>query len=275
MIPMINYMIQLIIEIIRNGVIFLKQEIIQKQLSKLKDLQNLKIPKNAKFVRLHIPMILQDLNEALAFGLRSEKDQFDEIKEGSDLSLYTLNATDKWHYFQSVNKANIYVMESHDENAMEDPNLQWWNSYETMPCFIEVLIPEMFLLPSLSYLNMLEDKGELKKHVSWKDSLKKHGTVSMMGFIPREWIVSFTIMADGKLLYEELIGPSNLYMKEYIQWVDTGAKGSLQNAELMMRIQKSNMIGTWYMEQMPELFTINEVQISGEKKQIEIKIQSF
>lgn len=249
---------------------------VKKGLHKLKQMQDQKIQKDEKLVRLYFPTILQELNTFLALGIQSESVNFDSIT-GEEVSYdkFSIELTDKWHLFQATNLANLYVLNEHGEDALLDPNLQWWNSYETMPCMVEVMIPESFLIPSMSHLNFMDEHSINKKNVSWKDSLIKHGTVATIGHIPRDWIVSFTVMGDGKFLFDQFLNPNSPYMKDYEQWKSCGVKGKVQPRELLHKIQESPMIGTWYMEQMPELFILKEVQFTGETRQIALKIEEY
>lgn len=229
------------------------------------------ITNNDKQVRLFYPTTIQYLNLLLNNGIRTNMDSL-ELEEK------VISLTNKWHYFETFNQANLFSLERHGEGALTSSKTQWWTTFETMPCYLELHIPTSVLLPDLSYLNSNYFKKQVRLNTShervlkWEDSLSQHGKVAVPFGIPREWIVAFTILPDIEFFFKHITSKDSQYMKDYLNWKEGKGIGKVKMKEMLEWEKDFSYNSTWYMEGFPKYFFIDEFQVNEDKRKMFLNI---
>lgn len=169
--------------------------------------------------------------------------------------------TNKWHYFYAFNATNSYMSDKYGDDWLEDnQEFQWWVTGETLPCYIECKVPTGLLiadedfLASRYFVNKLKSAMKKGKDLTydWMECLAHYGTVGVIGGIKPEHIVSFTVMADIRVLHEYFLDEKSQYVKEFRKWQLGKGKGKLNAIDLMKIEMKSDYNGTWWIKDLPK-----------------------
>jgi hypothetical protein len=153
--------------------------------------------------------------------------------------------TNKWHYFYA-NSATIKYMDIN----------YWWNTFETLPCYVECRIPkalliadEDFIFTSYFFKKIKSAKNKnLDLTVNWMECLSQYGTVGVLGAIDPKYIVSFTVLGDVHLFAQNFMIQESQYLKDYEKWQEGKGKGKLKLQDLLNIEQQSDLNGTWWLD---------------------------
>ena len=168
--------------------------------------------------------------------------------------------TNKWHYFYAFNATNSFMDDKYGEEYLENhPDLQWWVTGETLPCYVECKIPKSLLVAdedffaSRYFVNKLKSAVKKGKDLTydWMECLSQYGTVGVLGGVKPEYIVSFTVMADIRIFHEYFLDDNSQYVKEYKRWQLGKGKGKMTAKDLMKIEMKSDYNGTWWIKDLP------------------------
>ena len=177
--------------------------------------------------------------------------------------------TDKWHYYYAVSSIAIR-MENDEIEFSENP---------VFPVYFEVEVPKAMLLPDEDFLvasrlinNRMKKAQRTNKDfsVDWQECLAHYGTVAVMGAVKREWITSFTILADGKYLYSNFIDEKCQYYKDSRKWQQGKGKGKMKLLDLLHLEAQTDLNGTWWLKDFPDGLFVEGVKL-GDRGQIQIR----
>lgn len=168
--------------------------------------------------------------------------------------------TNKWHYFYAYTATDEYMNRKYGEDYIHNPEYQWWNTFETLPCYIECHIPVELLVADEDFFfsdyALKKLNSALKKDkdffIDYKESLSQYGTVGIVGKVDPKFLTSFTVMGDIRNLMQYFISSESTYHKEYQSWQQGKGKGKLKLLDLMKREEETFINGTWFVKDLPK-----------------------
>lgn len=184
--------------------------------------------------------------------------------------------TNKWHYFYAINATITHLQK---EFGDEWPLLGV--SVPVFPCYIECKIPKDLLLLDEDFLlsehmgkkikQSLKNEGNLD--LDPLECLNHYGTVGVMGAIPPEWIVSFTILGEpGMINY--VIDEKGQYYKDWKKWQYGRGKGKLTELDLFKREEKSDLNGTWWMKNFQAGTQIKQIGVNPRTSKLSLTLEA-
>lgn len=183
--------------------------------------------------------------------------------------------TDKWHYFYAINATITYLQKEFGEN---------WMKHQTdspvFPCYVECRVPKNALLLDEDFILSQHMLKKIKKSIKDNTSLdlnpleclKHYGTVGVMGAIPPEWIVSFTVLAEPEMA-NYVIDEKGQYFKDWKKWQYGRGKGELEATDLFKREQQSDLNGTWWMENFQKGTRIKKIGVNPDTQKISLVLE--
>jgi hypothetical protein len=162
--------------------------------------------------------------------------------------------TNKWHYTYAINS----FIELQKQGIND-------NNY---PAYIECKVPKALLeidedfLYSNYMINKLKSfnkNNESELNITWEECLAQYATVGVIGNIPREYIVSFTILGEDELFKDIFISSDSQYYKEFLKWMAGKGKGKLKLIDLLKMEAKSPYNGTWWVKNIPPSSFIGDI----------------
>lgn len=183
--------------------------------------------------------------------------------------------TDKWHYFYAINANITYLQE---EFGDEWPLLM--DKAQVYPCYVECKVPKDLLLIDEDFL-LSEYMGKKIKKAVKEDKnldlnpmecLSQYGTVGVMGGIPPEWIVSFTILAEPAMVHY-VTDEKGQYFKDWKKWQYGRGKGALTSLDLFKREEKSDLNGTWWTKNLRAGTRIKQIGVNPDNHKISLVLE--
>lgn len=185
----------------------------------------------------------------------------------------------KWHYFYSYQATEVYYKNKYGEEACENrPDLRWYSTWESFPCYIECLVPKALLVADEDFIYTTYMKQRILSSlnrnkpfsISWEECRDHFGTVGVFGGVPKEYLVSFTILGEPKLFNDFFLDSNSLYRKEFDKWQKGRGKGKIRLIDLIKREAESDQNGTWFLNQIPQEKEIGSIGLNPETKKLAI-----
>lgn len=209
------------------------------------NLDNKKIDKD-DYIMLYHGTNLRSLNSILIDGMLTRNitkvSNFNDVIISNEHLVYMTN---KWHYFYAFNSFLL------DVNSQDTMNI---------PSYVEVKVPKALLVEDEDFFHSKYVKSKIKRclkknerylEISWEECLAQYGTVAVIGKIPREYLFSFTILADLELFQKNFASEDCQYSKEVVNWGNSKGKGKLKFMDLV-KLESSDINATYFMDSIPE-----------------------
>lgn len=212
-----------------------------------------------KTIKLFHGTSLRYFNDILLGGLQrrniTQRGNFEgEIKSNENL----VYLTSKWHYWYAYK-----AYETLFNNNENDKNV---------PCYIECEVPVKNLVMDEDFFHSKYVKTKLKNclrrheqylELKYDECLSQYGTVAHIGDIPRDKVISITILAGTKTFINNFINPKSQYQKDLIKWGSGKGKGSLKFMDLLeLEDQKYDL--TFQLEDIPSGYTVKDILLDEE-----------
>jgi len=175
--------------------------------------------------------------------------------------------TNKWHYWYAYNSLEKVLERTYGENWRDIKEAQWYNTGKIFPIYLKINVPRSLCVldEDIVYSKLVKDKisqavkrdGDLTLNLTWEDCLAYHGTVGVLGSIPREYIESIHILADGQL-HDMLMGSRTQYQKDFRKWMAGKGKGKLKNKDLQEIESRYKYTGHVSVKQFPPGYKVSQ-----------------
>lgn len=222
------------------------------------------------YIMLYHGTTLSNLNEILLNGILPRNTTGKSNFTGDILSNENLvYMTNKWHYFYAYNAS---------ENEKNEQVIE--NSLGYLPCYVEARVPKALLVEDEDFFHSRYVSNKLKNcikknnnyfELTGEECLAQYGTVAVLEDIKREWLFSFTVIADLDIFHKNFISPKSQYAKDLSSWARGRSKGKLKFIDLV-ELEDSYRNITYWMKDIPDNHIISDAFINERTNQLSLVI---
>ncbi|MDF2879644.1 MAG: hypothetical protein K0R54_201 [Clostridiaceae bacterium] len=164
--------------------------------------------------------------------------------------------TNKWHYFYAYNAFNSLNKSEIDTGSLN------------IPCYVECKVPAKYCVIDEDFfhsnyikqrLKSAIKKGNTTLEINYSECHAMYGTIAYLGAVPREYIKSFTILANIELLHKNFIDNNSKYQKQLRNWANGKGKGDLKLIDLA-NLEDDEYNVTFGTKDIPENYIITGVE---------------